>query len=55
MRVFTGSIKFYDVGRTLGVNFSRDVLAKTVTMQMINAPSIFNLMPSNLVISLNNS
>ena len=41
-------MKLYDVRRTLGVNFSRHVLAKTATMQRINAPSIFNLMPSNL-------
>ena len=35
--------------RTLGVSFSRHVLAKkTVAMQRINAPSIFNLMPSNI-------
>ena len=38
--------------RTLGVNFSRHVLAKTATMQRINAPSIFNLMPSNLTSSI---
>ena len=47
MRVFTGS-KLYDVRRTQGVNFSRYVLAKTATMQRINASSIFNLMSSNL-------
>ena len=33
---------------TLGVNFSRHVLAKTATMQRINARSIFNTMLSNL-------
>ena len=38
----------YNVGRTLGVNFSRHVLAKTATMQRINALSIFNLMPQSL-------
>ena len=34
----------------LGVNFSKHVLAKTMTMQRINinTPSIFNLVPSNL-------
>ena len=47
---FTGS-KLYDVRRTLGVNFSKHVLAKTAKMQRINAPSIFNLMPSNLASS----
>ena len=35
MRVFTGS-KLYDVRHTLGVSFSRHVLAKTATMQRIN-------------------
>ena len=34
---FTGR-KLYDVPRILGVNFSRHVLAKTATMQRINAP-----------------
>ena len=45
---FLPEVKLYDVRRTLGVNFSRHVLAKTATMQRINAPSIFNIMPSNL-------
>ena len=45
---FLPEVKLYDVQRTLGVNFSRHVLAKTATMQRINAPSIFNIMPSNL-------
>ena len=44
-------VKLYDVRRPLGVNFSRHVLAKTATMQRINASSIFNLMPSNLASS----
>ena len=48
-REFLPEIKLYDMRRTLGVNFSRHVLAKTATTQRINAPSIFNLMPSNLV------
>ena len=41
-------VKLYDVRRTLGVNFSRHVLAKTAIMQRINTPSIFNIIPSNL-------
>ena len=41
-------MKLYDVRRILGVNFSIHVLAKTATMQRINAPSIFNLMSSIL-------
>ena len=47
-REFSPEVKLYDVRRTLGVNFSRHVLAKTATMQKINAPSIFNIIPSNL-------
>ena len=50
-REFLPEVKSYDVRCTLGVNFSRHVLAKlTATMQRINAPSIFNLMPSNLAV-----
>ena len=50
MRVITGG-KLYDVRRTLGVNFSRRVLAMAATMQRTNAPSVFNLMRSNLASS----
>ena len=50
-RDILAEVKLYDVRRTLGVNFSRHVFAKTATMQRINAPSIFNLMPSNLASS----
>ena len=50
-REFLPEVKLYDVQRTLGVNFSRRVLAKTVTRQRINTPSVFNLMPSNLASS----
>ena len=35
----------YDTWRTLGLNFSRHVLAKTATTQRIDAPSIFNSCP----------
>ena len=47
-REFLPELKLYDARRTVGVNFSRHVLAETATMQRINAPSIFNIMPSNL-------
>ena len=51
LREFLPEVKLYDMRRTLGVNFSRHVLAKTATMQRIDATSIFNLMPSNLASS----
>ena len=49
--MFSPEVKLYDLQRALGVNFSRHVLAKTATMQRINAPSIFKLMLSNLASS----
>ena len=55
MRVFNRSeIKLYDVWHTLGANFLRHVLSKTATMERINAPSIFNIMSSNLASLSNN-
>ena len=53
-RVVTGS-KLWIKWRTLGANFSKHALDETTTMQRINTPSIFNLMPSNLTSWWNNS
>ena len=47
-REFSPEVKLCDVRRRLGVNFSGHVMAKTTTMQRVNAPSIFNIMPLNL-------